>query len=125
MPGQEGESRLLSYLRNSLFFLGDSLFFSEIRGYEIGDQDLTQNAPNARNWRLQTSHALLNFAIGRASFALPENHPSVNQDSPHFCNESHGGLMVRGLMVDHQMGSLQRPVPLMGMSPGHCSLTPE
>ena len=44
-PARRRESRLLSYL-------GDSLLFSEIRGHEIGDQDLTQNAPNARNWRL-------------------------------------------------------------------------
>jgi len=44
-PARRRESRLLSYL-------GDSLLFSEIRGHEIGDQDLTQNAPNARIWRL-------------------------------------------------------------------------
>ena len=85
MPGQGAGIQASFLFRGQLTFLGDSLLFSEIRGHEIGDQDLTQNAPN----------------------------------------ESHGGLMVRGFMVDHQAGSLQRPAPLMGMGPGHCSLTPE
>ena len=35
------------------------------------------------------SHALLNFAIGRASLALPPlYHTPVNKDSPDFCNRS-------------------------------------
>ena len=52
MPGQEAGIQASFLFRGQLTFLGDSLLFSEIRGHEIGDQDLTQNAPNARNWRL-------------------------------------------------------------------------
>ena len=52
MPGQEAEIQASFLFKGQLTFLGDSLLFSEIQGHEIGDQDLTQNAANARNWRL-------------------------------------------------------------------------
>ena len=53
MPGQEAGIQASFLFRGQLTFLGDSLIFSEIRGHEIGDQDLTQNAPNARIWRFK------------------------------------------------------------------------
>ena len=52
MPGQEAGTQVSFLFKGQLTFLGDSLLFSEIRGHEFGDQDLTQNAPNARIWRL-------------------------------------------------------------------------
>jgi len=56
---------------------------------------------------LEISHALLNFAIGRASLALPPlNHTQVNKDSPDFCNRSirnnanrYFGLHIFSLML--------------------------
>ena len=52
--------------------------------------NVSQSMPlNVRNCYLEISRALLNFAIGRTSIALPFlNHTRVDKVSPDFCNKS-------------------------------------
>ena len=52
--------------------------------------NVSQSMPlNVRNCYLEISRALLNFAIGRTSIALPFlNYTRMNKVSPDFCNKS-------------------------------------
>ena len=58
--------------------------------------NVSQSMPvSVGNCYLEISRALLNFAIGRASIALPFlNHTRMNKVSPDFCNKSNLILLI-------------------------------